>query len=310
MISLAQKLYGDNNGRGFFILRGLDPKKYDPTDNVIIYVGVSCYVAERRGTQDEKNNCLLHLTDLGATVAPDDVRQAPYSNVPQPFHTDTADLLALYTLQPAAQGGRSLLASSWRVYNSLASSHIDTLAKCNWAFDTFGRKPAYEMRPLLHAIPIESSTDGTPNAIPFNESNTRVLLSYSRRPLTGSPVSPRTPGIPALTTTQIDALDTVHFTAAAHSIAINLQAGDIQYWNNFALLHAREGFQDDAEQRRHLLRLWLRDENRTREWGGIPKECKLPWDEAFEGEGEEVWPIEPVREHGFVTEQRRSSGHA
>jgi hypothetical protein len=39
-------------------LRGLEPRKYNAEDNVIIYAGVSSYVAERRGKQDEKNNCL------------------------------------------------------------------------------------------------------------------------------------------------------------------------------------------------------------------------------------------------------------
>ncbi|KAF8541099.1 hypothetical protein BDD12DRAFT_986806 [Trichophaea hybrida] len=231
IIALSAKLYGENNGRGFFILRGLDPKKYDAKDNVIIYAGMSSYVAERRGRQDEKNNYLLHLTDLGSSVAPDNVRQAPYSNVPQPFHTDTSDLLALYTLAPAAHGGRSILSSSWKVYNELASqhpAHIKTLSEANWAFDSFGRTPAFSYRPLLHHLPT-SSPEG------------RVLLSFSRRPLTGSPVSPRTLGIPSLTTNQSDALDTVHFTALAHSISIRQYAGDLQFWNNFALLHAREG---------------------------------------------------------------------
>jgi hypothetical protein len=63
IIALSAKLYGENNGRGFFILRGLDPKKYDAKDNIIIYAGVSSYVAERRGRQDEKNNylCMIHV---------------------------------------------------------------------------------------------------------------------------------------------------------------------------------------------------------------------------------------------------------
>jgi len=217
----------------------------------------------------------------------------------QPFHTDTADILALYTLQPAASGGRSLLASSSKIYNSLPPAHIATLAAPNWAFDSFGRVPAYTMRPLLHAVPTSSRP--------------RVQLSFSRRPLTGSPVSPRTPAIPSLTSAQSAALDTVHFSAAAHAITVAQQPGDMLFWNNFALLHAREGFHDsaDAGQRRHLLRLWLRDDSRAQDWGRIPEPLLPAWREAFEGDlGEECWPVEPVREFAFVTEQRRSSGHA
>jgi hypothetical protein len=45
---LSTKLYGDNNGRGFFILRGLDPKKYSARDNVILYAGIASYVAQSK----------------------------------------------------------------------------------------------------------------------------------------------------------------------------------------------------------------------------------------------------------------------
>lgn len=151
--------------------------------------------------------------------------------------------------------------------------------------------------------------------MPAGSSAQRVLLSFSRRPLTGSPVSPRTPSIPPLTAVQSDALDTLHFTAAAHSLAIQLRAGDMQFWNNFALLHAREGFTDGPEptQRRHLLRLWLRDDDRAAQWGFVPDALRRPWDEAFgpapSGMAEQ-WPVEPVRDRAFVVEQRRSSGFA
>ena len=158
------------------------------------------------------------------------------------------------------------------------------------------------MRPLLHMVPAGPSAQ-------------RVLLSYSRRPLTGSPVSPRTPSIPPLTAEQSDALDTLHFTAAAHSLSIQLQAGDMQFWNNFALLHAREGFVDGSEPatRRHLLRLRLRDDDRAAEWGFVPDALRATWDDAFgpapPGVAEQ-WPVEPVRDRAFVIEQRRSSGFA
>jgi hypothetical protein len=37
-----------HNGRGFVVLRGLNPLKYISKDNVIIYGGVTSYVAEER----------------------------------------------------------------------------------------------------------------------------------------------------------------------------------------------------------------------------------------------------------------------
>jgi hypothetical protein len=55
VIALGRSLY---HGCGFFVLRGLDPTRYTAEDNVILYVGVSSWVAEKRGRQDEHNSML------------------------------------------------------------------------------------------------------------------------------------------------------------------------------------------------------------------------------------------------------------
>jgi hypothetical protein len=41
-----------HNGRGFVVLRGLDPDKYTSFDNILLYLGVTSYIAEKRGMQD------------------------------------------------------------------------------------------------------------------------------------------------------------------------------------------------------------------------------------------------------------------
>jgi len=45
-----------HRGRGFFSLRGLDPSDYSPEDNMILFLGISSYIAERRGKQDAQGN--------------------------------------------------------------------------------------------------------------------------------------------------------------------------------------------------------------------------------------------------------------
>ena len=49
----TQELY---RGKGFFSIRGLDPNEYSPEDNVLLFLGISSYVAERRGKQDSRGN--------------------------------------------------------------------------------------------------------------------------------------------------------------------------------------------------------------------------------------------------------------
>jgi hypothetical protein len=47
-----------HNGRGFFVVRGFDPKKYSPEDNVMLYLGISSYIGEQRAKQDNLGNML------------------------------------------------------------------------------------------------------------------------------------------------------------------------------------------------------------------------------------------------------------
>lgn len=161
-----------------------------------------------------------------------------------------------------------------------------------WKF-RFGRpgEPYYQ-RPLL-----------------FNQAG-KMVLAFSRRILTGSKVSPRSKNIPAMTDAQADALDAVHFTAEKHSLTLENKRGDILFWNNMSIVHAREGFTDGSsrDQKRHLLRLWLRNEEHAWE---TPDCLKSAWNVAYGDDdiSTEKWPIEPIIDRDHVTTQRRSSGH-
>jgi hypothetical protein len=45
---------------------------------------------------------------------------------------------------------------------------------------------------------------------------------------------------------------------------MELRRGDLQFVNNFLVLHARTSYTDSVKHRRRLLRLWLDDENSQR----------------------------------------------
>jgi hypothetical protein len=40
-----------HNGKGFAVLRGLDPKKYCAESNALIFLGISSYFGQQRGRQ-------------------------------------------------------------------------------------------------------------------------------------------------------------------------------------------------------------------------------------------------------------------
>jgi hypothetical protein len=140
------------SARGFFVLRGLQPDKHSIEENIIIYTGVSSYIGSIRGRQDNKtidgekrSQMLNHITDLSNTPVAGTIGAPAYTTDKQVFHTDAGDIVSLFSLNTASQGGESKLASSWRVYNELARTRpdiIQTLSE-NWDFDGFVSYDAY-----------------------------------------------------------------------------------------------------------------------------------------------------------------------
>jgi hypothetical protein len=47
-----------HNGKGFHVVRGLDPNDYSVEDLAIIQLGVQAYIADQCGRQDHRGNML------------------------------------------------------------------------------------------------------------------------------------------------------------------------------------------------------------------------------------------------------------
>ncbi|KAK3367664.1 hypothetical protein B0H63DRAFT_442306 [Podospora didyma] len=252
--TLARKLEHLSNiihfGQGFFVIRGLDPHRYSPSERVLAYAGITSYVGSTRACQDAGGSKLSkNLTSKKTRSRNNRSSLVPNINPLQPFHTDVCDILAMYVQELAAEGGNFQLASSGQVYNDIARDRPDvihTLAANEWVFDKFSESPTWDVRPIL---------------LPFGSHGPSFF--FSRRPLTGSAVAPRTPGVPPMTERQAEALDMVHFTAVKHQLCLDAQKGDIIIVNNLAVMHARTAFTDGVPEKssgRHVLRMWLRNE--------------------------------------------------
>ncbi|KAK3293656.1 uncharacterized protein B0H64DRAFT_326361 [Chaetomium fimeti] len=234
-----------HQGRGFAVVRGLKPDEFSPEDNVLVFLGISCYVGVQRGRQDEEGNMLMHIRDAKLSKTPQQDRPTRYSSRASTFHTDTfCDILALQTRNNASAGGRNMLASSWTVYNELARAHPqlrELLAQPIWSFDSRGKFLPSNTRPLLY------HHDG------------RALLNFAREPLLGLDGVRRAAGLPPLTADQRRALDAVEAIAKQNQIVLAAEPGDVLFVNNHAVLHSREAFEDAPESPRYLVRMWLRN---------------------------------------------------
>ncbi|RYP14359.1 hypothetical protein DL765_006404 [Monosporascus sp. GIB2] len=278
-----------HRGHGFFVLRGLRVDEHSREDNVIAYVGISSHVAPLRGRQDSKYDggpadvVLTHIKDLSSTAEKGVIGSPAYTTDKQVFHTDSGDIVALFALETAAEGGASKLASTWRVYNEIARSRPDlihTLSQ-NWDVEIFTQsEKGYTSRPLLYFQP---ATAAAPE---------RVVLQYARRYFVGFGALPRSANIPPISEAQAEALDTLHFLGERFCVSTDFQKGDIQFVNNLALFHARDGFTNEGSKQRHLLRLWLRDPENAWE---TPEPLKPKFAELYDGVTPEaqVLPLEP-----------------
>lgn len=47
-----------HHGKGFCVIRGIDPNRYAIEDLTLMYLGTQAYIADQRGRQDKRGNML------------------------------------------------------------------------------------------------------------------------------------------------------------------------------------------------------------------------------------------------------------
>ncbi|ROV93697.1 hypothetical protein VPNG_08836 [Cytospora leucostoma] len=285
-------------GHGFFVIRGIRVDEHTREENIIIYTGLSAHIAPQRGRQDHKSPfdgspadvVLTHIKDLSYLAdMKGDIGSPAYTTDKQTFHTDSGDIVSLFALDTSAEGGASKLASTWRVYNEFAAKRPDLIHTLSqpWDMEVYGEgAKKFTPRPLLFHHP---ATETTPE---------RISLQFARRYFVGFGNLPRNPEIPPITEAQAEALDALHYLSEKFSVNTHFVKGDIQYINNVAITHSRDGFLDDDQNRRHLLRFWLRDPEYS--WK-VPEVLQWRWDQLYSGitPEKETFPLEPfVRSAG------------
>lgn len=234
-----------SDGRGFALLRGLDLTHYSEADAAILLWGLGTYFGCAI-SQNAFGDMLGQVRDQGVKLGQKDVRG--YDSTSQlRFHNDECDIVGLLCLKKSKSGGLSSIVSSTQVFNEILAHHPQHLAQLfnGYIFSLMG-----EHRPGVgpvsdHRIPIFSSRDG--------KLSCRYTLNtiYQASQYNGI----------ALTTDEQAALDCVLATANRPGMALDMsfEPGDIQLVSNHVCLHSRTEYvdHDEAERKRHLLRLWL-----------------------------------------------------
>ena len=232
------------HGIGFGIIRGLPVEGYSEEEAAAIFFGIGTHIGHAR-SQNAQGHVLGHVRNMGVDSRDPKVRLYQ-TNERQTFHTDSCDVVGLLCLQPAKEGGLSLLVSADTVFNEMRKQRPDLLQLLlePIATDRRGEVPEGMLPYLL--IPV------------FSYFAERVTPFYQRQYIESAQ---RFPDAPRLTPQHFEALDL--FDELCNSpelhLTMMLQKGDMQFVYNHAMLHDRTGFIDwpEIENRRHLARLWL-----------------------------------------------------
>ena len=233
------------HGRGFLVVRGLPVDRYSDGDVGLILWGMGRYLG-RPLYQNPAGDLLGHVYDHGRTYGNIDVRGYE-TNAYLPYHTDAGDMVGLLCLRRSLEGGLSSIVSSVTVHNEILRAHPEYLGLLYNGFYYIRREAALTERGVSdRPIPVFGYRDGV------------VSCRYIRNQINAGAVKR---GVP-LTTLEQAALDFLdeQTRRADLRLDMDLQPGDIQFINNYTILHSRTGFVDGPEphQKRHMLRLWLK----------------------------------------------------
>ena len=235
------------NQCGIVLLRGLPVAHYSRDDLCRMFFGLGTHFG-RAVSQSLMGDRLGHVTNVsGDNPAERGYRSRRELNM----HTDSDDLLMMLCLRNAKRGGQSRFVSALTVYNELLNSHPECLAPLMRGFRYHWRGEQAEGEdPITRfRVPVFSHCKGALSCVFL-----RAFIDMAAEEL-GEPLSGE----------EKTALDTFEALCerADLQLAINLKPGDAYLVNNYTTLHSRTAFVDHerAEDRRYLLRLWLKAVN-------------------------------------------------
>jgi alpha-ketoglutarate-dependent taurine dioxygenase len=200
--------------------------------------------------QNAKGHLLGDVKDQGK--APDDptARGNEIGGHPLGFHSDGSDLVGLLCIDSGVSGGESLVANAVGTYNALVRTRPDLAAVLYEPLPYDFRGEQREGAQPFYSVPAFTRHTGP--------TGDRLFVRYIRPFIQASQ---RHADAPRLTEDQIEAMDAYDalINDPDNQVEMALRPGDIQFVNNYHVLHGRRRYVDDAEtgRVRWLKRLWL-----------------------------------------------------
>jgi len=228
------------DGRGFVVIAGVPVARWSRARAERFFWSFGQHLGVP-GLQNPQGDLLGHVIDTGDAASDPLVRLYRTNNNIR-FHCDGADVVGLLCLASSARGGASRISSSVTVFNELLPRNPEVAARLFAPLELDRRneeKPGEKGYSWIQP----ACFDGARLRTFFHSDYYR---SVSRH-------------IGELADDVRLLLDEYETIAEREDVRLDMELtpGDIQLLSNHTIIHARTAYEDGAEQKRHLLRLWL-----------------------------------------------------
>jgi len=244
-VFLKRFLWHDIAMRGFGVIRGLSAQRYTAEELGMLFWGIGTHMGVGV-SQNGKGDRLGHVRDQGLDYDTLNVR-GYQTTAHLPFHCDPSDVVGLLCVRTAREGGLSSVVSGTAIYNTILKErpqYLPMLYK-GFEYDRRGEETEFQQS-ITDPVPVFAHVDGE-----LSIRYVRKSMETARQKL-GRPFSPE----------ELEVLDYLDSLTVRDDLRMSmmLQAGDMQFANNYTVLHSRTDYVDhqDPEQKRHMLRLWLK----------------------------------------------------
>lgn len=243
LTALMNSIGGElQHGLGFSLLRGFPVENYSITELENLYWGLCTHLGNAV-TQNGQAGLIHYVTD--GALRPSQGNRGVGKPKESRLHVDLADCVSLLCVRQAPDDPPSRVASSMHVHNEILRDRPGDLARLYKGFqwDRQGEHAAHETATTGYRVPLFSQRDSV------------VSCRYNRGWI--APAAQRL-GVP-LSGAELELLDFIDEIAVRDCLEFPFQPGDVQFCNNYTVLHGRAAHAPvpEEERKRVLLRIWL-----------------------------------------------------
>ncbi len=233
------------DGRGFGLISALDVERLGPEDASWVYWGIGMHLGDP-WPQNAKGHLLGDVRDQGKRPDDPTARGNEIGGSSLHFHSDGSDLVGLLCLDAGVSGGESLVSNALLAHNQLVRADPELAAV------------------LYESLPYDYRGEERPGGRPFygipafTRHGNRLFVRYIRAFIEASQRHEDAPRLTDAQRAAMDAYDTLVYDHD-HRVEMRLRPGEMQFVNNYHVLHGRRAYLDDPATGsvRWLKRLWL-----------------------------------------------------